>query len=334
MAVMSVDAGTVVTITIPTGKNIKFTYNNVVYSDARTVLTVTIGVLEVLQIVSTDSTSDLSGTRITATNNIAVFAGAQVIDIRSGSVDHMMEQMTPISTYGKEYVVVPMHPTGADSVMYTILSGEDGLQLPTVLDAGRPTIGAGQTYPTSGQPTNLLTAYRSTGLHFTLDKAALVAQFTPGTVTRAGADPSYFLVPAVDQWKTEYFLSVPSLTEFKGTYSGTVRPMSGYLVIVVPKGQENNVIIDGYKIAHNKIQTTVQSTNTYSYGYVQVSSGTHHLQLADGKTTFAVYAYGLDESTGPTQQCTISFMPDVGLAVKVIFDKCFSFVRKSIIFIY
>ena len=52
--------------------------------------------------------SDLSGTYIEGTKNLAVFAGNNVTNIIGISDDHIVEQMLPNYSHGKEYIIIPV----------------------------------------------------------------------------------------------------------------------------------------------------------------------------------------------------------------------------------
>jgi hypothetical protein len=56
------------------------------------------------------STADLTGTSISATQNVAVFGGNQCANIPAGKTycDHIVEQLPPLTSWGKEFVTVPL----------------------------------------------------------------------------------------------------------------------------------------------------------------------------------------------------------------------------------
>ena len=97
---MAADKALTVTITFPTGQNIKFLYNTVTYSDAKTVLTETLQAKEALQIQNTDSAGDFSGTFVKCSLPCAVFAGSKSTVIGSGeylSISQVLRRISWIS---------------------------------------------------------------------------------------------------------------------------------------------------------------------------------------------------------------------------------------------
>lgn len=52
--------------------------------------------------------SDYSGTHITSSKVIAVFSGSQCNEIGLGACDHMISQMTPVETFGNNFITINM----------------------------------------------------------------------------------------------------------------------------------------------------------------------------------------------------------------------------------
>ncbi|KAH3787155.1 hypothetical protein DPMN_165275 [Dreissena polymorpha] len=115
-AVTPVYNDTLVTVYLPDGKNGTLTCNN---TNAANVVgvPVTLNELEVLRI---ESTQDLSGTRIVASKNIAVFVGTRHIQS-----SFMIEQIPPVNKWGTTFVFAPNPRNNAGDLMKIITKSVD-----------------------------------------------------------------------------------------------------------------------------------------------------------------------------------------------------------------
>ena len=77
--------------------------------------------------------ADLTGTHIEGDNDFAVFAGNSWTEVACGVRDNLLEQMYPVSTWGKQVVTVPTLNTNYD--VFRIQASEDNTQV-SVFDQG------------------------------------------------------------------------------------------------------------------------------------------------------------------------------------------------------
>ncbi|KAJ8310861.1 hypothetical protein KUTeg_012726 [Tegillarca granosa] len=90
-------------------------------------ITVTMDRLDTFQITNEDE--DLTGSRITSDKPISVFSGNQKTIISSGtSSDHLVEQLTPVNTWGKRFATVPI-PERTVGDMFKFVASEDNTQV-------------------------------------------------------------------------------------------------------------------------------------------------------------------------------------------------------------
>ena len=76
--------------------------------------------LDEFDVLHFESTSDLTGTYITANKKVALFAGARnVPSTFGGPVSHMIEQLPPVNKWGTEFLVVPneLNPAGDEFII-------------------------------------------------------------------------------------------------------------------------------------------------------------------------------------------------------------------------
>lgn len=115
---------------------------------------------------------DLTGTPITSTKPVSVFAGQQCANIPStgyGYCDHIVEQIPPTAAWGKEFLTVPLK-TRTKGDTFRMLASEDGTTL-TVAGVAVATLDRGQVHQMSISERSTVSA----------DKAILVAQYSNGS---------------------------------------------------------------------------------------------------------------------------------------------------------
>lgn len=148
---------------------------------------------------------DLSGSRIVANKPVAVFAGhqrAQVPKIaeRDRPTRSMMaQQLPPVSTWGKRYIIAPFpnagNEGGSGTDVFRVLAGSDGTTV-SLDDAFLVLLDAGQWYEGPLDDAHLLSANRP----------ILVAQYRKSASdTQSGADalpgdPCMLIPPPVEQY--------------------------------------------------------------------------------------------------------------------------------------
>ncbi len=247
--------------------------------------TYTLNQFQVLNLKSSTSSADQTGSLITSDKKVAVYSGTRCsfIPDNDWACDHLEEQLFPVSTWGKSYYAVRSYPRGNAGDFWKILAHEDGtvVTLPASL-GGTVTLNAGE-----------FRKFETTAsFEVKANKAISVGQFLTGKDhNNAGTgDPAFVLAVPYEQYRSDYAFLVPS------TYS------SNYVAIVKPVGSV--VKLDG-NIVNVKF-TTIDNTS-YEYGYVSVTPGTHHMT---GDAGFGLTGYGFLGYT--------SYGYPIGLDLKVL----------------
>jgi hypothetical protein len=263
---------------------------------------VVLGPFDVLNLETDDATlqeaaqagvSDLTGTTVVASAPVAVFSGVEStaapyhVDIPtypgwddSGSgnsccLDHLEEQLFPLESIGKKYVITrsPVRSTGSykEPDVLRFVGAAAVADVSTTLPAPFDHF--------TLQPGEVKDTWADRDIIVTSDQPLLVGQILISQGYVEGAtlgDPSLTVFPPVEQYRTEYvILTPPSWTK-------------NYVVISAPEGTE--VTIDGQPSASCLVEAAgaLEGTN-YEARRCPVGDGAHVLS---GSAPFGIVAYG------------------------------------------
>ncbi|MGZ3419155.1 MAG: IgGFc-binding protein [Polyangiales bacterium] len=175
------------------------------------------------------TTSDLSGSLVTADKPVQVIAGVPCIQQPLGvpACDHIEESVFPAETLGKDYIVsVPTGPLGnVVGHVVRIYGNRDGTKLvyaPKKPDGAPDTIDAGEVVEL---PSAVSFDFRITGDHeFAVGSFMLGgAQLDPGTPSPGQkGDPSMSLSTAIEQYRKKYVFLAPD--DYDVSYVDIVHP--------------------------------------------------------------------------------------------------------------
>jgi hypothetical protein len=245
--------------------------------------TITLDQGQTYQLRNSESFEDLSGTTITSSKPIAVFGGNDIGFVTTSPAgDHLVEQLPPTSSWGTDFVAMPL-ATRTRGDVFRILASTDDTEIEVegsafspftvTLDRGqfRDLLVVGTTHITSNQP--VLVAQFSVGSEFD-DLLAATA------TTLDLADPSMMLVPPTDRFLNEYIVYTPDLSR------GGVGDVTNFINIVTPAASIQDITVDGNPIEHPWFP--IEGTGFYG-AQVAVDRGSHHLQ---GPVPFGAFVYG------------------------------------------
>ncbi|MBI2794624.1 MAG: IgGFc-binding protein [Ignavibacteria bacterium] len=243
---------------------------------------------------------DLTGTIISATRPIAVFSGHQraVVPIQNapelGSRDCLVEQMTPISTWGRRAFVTQLARSANEldigSNLFRVLAAFDSTVV-YVDGVQVATINAQEFY--EGRITGAVEVVTS--------MPTLVAMFKKtsgsgsGNATRIG-DPFMMVVPPAEQFMDRYrFISIQafdyeSFNNNPPVVIGNVY-VEQYLNVVIQTDKASTVVIDGVPV--NQTLFNRIGASEFSWAQISMADGVHEIS-AD--TTFGIYLYGYGEA--------------------------------------
>jgi len=209
--------------------------------------------------------AELTGSHISSNKNIAVVSGNQCTNVPDSKTycDHIVEQMLPVDTWGKEFISVPLK-TRRNGDTFRIVASEDNSVI-TINGTDVVTLNAGGFYET------ILT----TSSHIISNNPIMVAQYSNSTTfDGVTSDPFMAIVPALNQFDTTHIINTPS-------------GFTDYINIVVPTANINDVQLDGVNI--DTVEFTVVAGTTYSSAQIQIAPGKH---TVNSSVRIGILGYG------------------------------------------
>lgn len=216
------------------------------------------------------SSSDLSGTHVVSSAPIAVMAGveAALVPAYASYLDHIVEMMPPVSTWGKSFLTVPL-ATRKTSDIFRIMAAQDNTRV-TINGAVAATLARGAYYEFGLSVRSVVTA----------SAPVLLEQFAVGTsMDGVDADPFEMTIPPTEQFLKRYTFSTPNDAGYPRQFVN----------VVVPTGSVDALRLDG--VAVDAALFSSIGASGFSGGQVPVSPGSHTIVSGDG-VPFGIYVYG------------------------------------------
>jgi gliding motility-associated-like protein len=235
---------------------------------------------ETYQVQARAGAQDLTGSHIIADKKIAVFGGNSWTQVPEfcAARDNLLEQMYPVSTWGRQILTVPSDKVNYD--VFRILASADNTQIEVQgssitnykLDRGE-----------------WLEYNESEATFIVADKPILVAQYLIGSSCNGHSlgDPSMFLLSGIEQTRD-------TVTLFNSRFQAI---HENYINIITRTVDTNLIILDGQFLIDQGVKfTAVGANGNFSYARVQVKEGAHTIS-SDGCGVIATaYGYGDVES--------------------------------------
>ncbi len=218
------------------------------------------------------SLADFTGTRIHASEKVAVTSGNTCANVPIGftTCDTLIEQLPPLETLGKQFVLNKIAGKSPDVIR--IVAVEDS----TIVSIGETQISlsAGEVYETRLAASTAVLS----------NQPIQLAQFATGSQLDQVGDPFMVLVPPTEQFLSSYILS----SEFP-------RTNDNYLGLTVPNSIIGDIKINGDYVDPAKFVAVAGSE--FSVANLSVDEGGN---TVTGPLPFGVTAYGFsyDESYG------------------------------------
>jgi gliding motility-associated-like protein len=240
--------------------------------------------------------SDLTGTTIKSISTssgdckrIAVFSGSTRLSIgcdpdnRDFSSDNLFQQMYPTSSWGKNYLTVPLKNRSYD-IFRVMLSDVN-----TQLEVNGKRIDNGsfddpRFYEFTSQEANYISA----------DKPVQVVQYAV-TQGRTLAEDCSRKMDDIGDPEMIYLTPLEQTLDHVTLYSSrSYRILDHYVNVVIKTGAVNSFLIDGKPY---KDFIPLAFDPAYSYAQIDIGAGTHAMSAADGFNAIA-YGFGNAESYG------------------------------------
>ncbi|MGV3657784.1 MAG: MopE-related protein [Chitinophagaceae bacterium] len=215
--------------------------------------------------------ADLSGTLIVSDKPIAVFGGHGCANIPAGYVacDHIVEQLTPTTAWGRQFVTVPL-ATRTKGDTFRFMAATNGTQV-SVNGALVATLNRGQYHERIITGSAVITA----------SEPILVSQYSnSSSFDGVTSDPFMMLIPPYEQFLGNYTVTTPA------SGFGT-----NYINVVAPNAAVGTVRLDGVVIPAASFAAI--GSSGFSGAQLPVSLGTHN--LTSGGFPFGVFVYGFDD---------------------------------------
>ena len=215
--------------------------------------------------------ADLSGTLVLSDQKLAVFAGTRCTNIPdlTPRCDHLEHQMLPLRNQGRNYIAPGGLPRAEETTWYRIVATVDQ----TVINTN-PALPNSPIILNAGQVATL-----SSDRPFALDSNAPVMLGMFLASAEAGADglgdPSFVLLPPVEQFKDRYVFLTPMDFERDG-------------LTLIANG-EAQITLDGQEL--NPTWVRVSDTR-WNIAHLDIADGPHEISSAQ---EFAIIATGYDE---------------------------------------
>lgn len=191
MSVTAVEDNTVVTISSPVA---------LAGNPANTPFNVTLQAGESV-FYESGATRDLSGSRVTASKDVAVFAGAECTQVPVGTVacDHLISQQFSTDNFDTDFFVAGNFGGGTDGDLVRVIGATDNTEV-FLNGVSQGIINAGQVLEVDNVQNARLTA----------SEPVTVGQFIRGQGgTRTTGDPAFAIIPSVDQLLDSYAFATP-----------------------------------------------------------------------------------------------------------------------------
>jgi gliding motility-associated-like protein len=241
---------------------------------------VTLSPGQTYQIQTSIGGSDITGTRVLGNKPFALFSGNSWTPMVCDAKDNLLEQMYPISTWGKEFISVLSAQVILD--VFRIIASENNT---TVLVQGTKTdtlkLNQGQ----------FVEYQKGESTYISSNKPIAVAQYNVGGTcggnpSRLG-DPSMVLLNSIEQIRdtvTLYNSSFQQITE-------------NYLNVVALSTDISKVTLDGTPLGNIPgVIGTVAGNSKYSFARIKVNAGSHTLISNGCGMSVTAYGYGNAES--------------------------------------
>ena len=259
------------------------------------------------QVAQIEVQGDLSGSRIycdpkkSDCHPFVVFSGVDCASIPYGYgyCDHIEQQLFPVQTWGKKYILVKSQARGEEWDLVRIYASEDGTKL-TFKPATPEKISVPSgwdTFTVKDVKTELNAGeysefYFKGTLEVEADKQIMVAQYLTGSEMLSAAcqtqenhdncvgDPAMMLIPPSEQFRKDYLFLTP------GSY------VSNYATIIMTTGE--SPVLDGSAVTDIH---AIEGTN-FSYAIVDLGSAfkNHTLSCSENPCGLFVYGWEMDVS--------------------------------------
>ncbi len=269
-----------VEITFPSSATISVNLEGTQYRAGSTFST-TLNECETLQIQdSSGGAADLTGTLITSSEPVAVFSGNSItyIGTQNQILDHTMEQLPPVSTWGTDFIFFPTPNTDLGGVIKIVAS-----QPSTTV----------QVYTSTVLQRSLVRPGDFIEVEFKRDEYSRVSSQNPVLVVHFSlsggsvpSEPAMTVIPPREQYLPSYQLAVPNVQT--GLFQN-------YLFLTTRFTEVPNLLIDNVRVDATAWIPVASTSDGTAVKRVSVPSGFHSVRSSNNALV-GVYQYGYVDS--------------------------------------
>jgi hypothetical protein len=287
-----------------------------------------LGPYDVMNLETDGFGGDFTGSSILTDKPVAVFSGSEASDVPNFSditkrmccADHLEEQLLPESAFGTHFVAVktPLRTKYVEEAGWDVALVPDEKEYWRILATTEETTVRTSLPP----PYNVFLMQRGEFITFpsdrdftvSADNAISFAQFTAsqeasgipplasGGIDAPGGDPSFIMVPPVQQWRSKYVFLVPNKYEFD--FLLLAAPTTATILLDdEPLAQRNErceyanigkLTVGTTEVEYQGIRCPLSAPKRNQPGNVALQDdGRHTLVSTDGQT-FGLVVYGWD----------------------------------------
>ena len=223
------------------------------------------------------TTGDMTGTLIKASKRVSAFSGNKKTKIGSGgSQDHLVEQLTPVNTWGKNFATVPI-PKRTVGDYFKFIASEDNTRVQ--ISGG---YSSSFTISKKGGMVQKLISSKAY-CKIEADKPIMVTQFVQSQQSSSEpSDPSMMIIPPVEQYGADYTFATPKYSQ--GSYEN-------FFMFIVDESEASGLRINGKSFPLNTIYKKISGT-TLIGGYISIPEGTHTVRHISPIAIFGGFLYG------------------------------------------
>lgn len=272
IAAVGIYDNTTVFITLKMDKDVPFVYQGAVYRNGDTMI-INLNRLQTFQLAHT---RDLTGTRIYSTRAVSVYSGNECANVpkEKGYCDHLVEMLTPTSTWGRRFVTAPLFSRKSGD-FFRVVASQDHTSV--VFHPGeRYTLNAGD-FVERDVPSD---EYQ----FITATNPCMLLQYSKGADTDGtDTDPFLIMIPPIEQYGSHYILSTPDRP--------TQQYFQSYINVIVLTKYLRGVLVDGNPAYRLNSFKAIKGT-PYSASAISVTKGVHRVDHTSPIVTFGAFMYG------------------------------------------
>ena len=244
--------------------------------------TVLLHTFHTLLVETTDSDSDLTGTKVISDKPLTVISGHECGSVPGNLpyCDHISVQIPPTVTWGRRFLLAPFGNRTAGQY-YKMIAGRRNVTVKQTCASNRYVL------EKAGDSVTFFTL-STTYCYVESNKPLLLTQLAPGGAIDGTGDPTIAIVPPLEQYNTEVVFEVQDIY-------GDLIPVSYINIITVTMPEVILMDNTGLTVMWNPIRDIDGSIVGYATQVANVSTGTHILSTPDD-VKMSVMVYGFSPS--------------------------------------